>query len=360
MNGEPGNREGLANAALNCAAGLAVFALACTALHWVVPWPHMDEISSKLKYFTQHKDEFDTLFFGSSRVFRGVFPQEFDAAVKQNGGETHSFNLGIDGMMIPESYFWLEKILALKPARLKWVFVELTPLWTKIDADKKETMRAVYWHDWLRTCWVLRDIRENLPPKAKRAAHLLPGKFSSLQQIAELSAMHLALFARNFGNVGRGFDLMREKNGTGRTALDASLEKSSVPLSGALPYFRKDKMAGSELAGYLDSLATLRARAGGHARAGRAFREATDRALGLVRGARAQPVFFIAPTTSPARDFFSGKTVAPLFAFNDPERFALFYQPDHRADYEHLNEKAAREFSALFGAQFGKFLAGKK
>ena len=88
---------------IHCAIGLFAFIAGCLAIHHFTPWPRMNEISEKLAYFSRHKDEFDVLFIGSSRVYRGVVPQVFDATLLSRGIASTSLNLGIDGMNVPES-----------------------------------------------------------------------------------------------------------------------------------------------------------------------------------------------------------------------------------------------------------------
>ena len=104
-----------ASDAIHCAIGLGAFVAGCLALHHAAPWPRMEEVSEKLAYFTRHKDEFDTLFIGSSRIYHGIAPQVFDATLKARGIATTSLNLGIDGMSMPESSCFLEKILEQNP-----------------------------------------------------------------------------------------------------------------------------------------------------------------------------------------------------------------------------------------------------
>src|SRR5713226_6136440 len=81
----------------NCIAGLCAFVVSCQALHCVAGLPRIAQVTPKLEYFAGHKDEFDTLFVGSSRIYHQVMPEVFDEVLRANGREARSFNFGIDG-----------------------------------------------------------------------------------------------------------------------------------------------------------------------------------------------------------------------------------------------------------------------
>src|SRR5207237_944797 len=78
-------QETLVRGLINFAIGVAAFAFTCIGLHAVLPSPNIDEVSDKLRFFAQHKDEFDTLFLGSSRTYHEVSPPIFDQVMRDNG-----------------------------------------------------------------------------------------------------------------------------------------------------------------------------------------------------------------------------------------------------------------------------------
>ena len=43
-----------------------------------------------------------------------------------------------------------DQIRAMKPHRLRYVFIEAAGLRLPVDEDKRDTVRALYWHDWER------------------------------------------------------------------------------------------------------------------------------------------------------------------------------------------------------------------
>ena len=107
-----------------------------------------------------HAAETDTVFIGSSRVFHQFIPRQFDEAMRAAGQPTRSLNLGVDGMVAPESYFAVEDFLSLHP-RLRWVFIELQPIQPRFPKHYDGTIRAWWWHDWKNTLLVVRaSLRE--------------------------------------------------------------------------------------------------------------------------------------------------------------------------------------------------------
>lgn len=306
----------------------------------------MEEVSEKLAYFERHKDEFDTLFIGSSRIYHGIAPQIFDAALK-----TRSLNLGIDGMNMPESSCFLEKILAQKPARLKWVFVELTPFRLSMDENRLETARGMYWHDWTRMKWIASELWHN-ERNSRRKFRWAPKRLLQPLNDIDTAAMHAGLFLRNMGNVGRGYEVLDAAEPAN------SEEFCGPPRYGFLGMDRAEPMSGAELQGYERKLAELRARKINAGDNGWGLRVVTEHASQLIRTAGAEPVFIVASSVSaPPGDWPGQPKDAPVFAYHSPERDAQFYRVDRRADSGHLNTVGAREFTEQLASDFAKHLS---
>ncbi len=145
-------------AACNVIVGLASMAAVATGVRLSLPLPDDGDLAAKWEYFREHKDEFDLLLFGSSTVGRGVVAPLLDEQLARRGLDLRSFNWGIDGMMMFESGYWLERVLALRPARLRWVVVELDD-WVPRRPSNPEfgTERSIAWHGWRQTSQVVRS-----------------------------------------------------------------------------------------------------------------------------------------------------------------------------------------------------------
>ena len=94
------------------------------AIRPLMPTPNEYGFDEKFEYFAEHKDEFDVLAIGSSRVWRGFIPEDFDAEMELRGESLRSYNLGVGGMRVWEMDYLLRQVLALKPAKLRYVFIE--------------------------------------------------------------------------------------------------------------------------------------------------------------------------------------------------------------------------------------------
>lgn len=85
----------------------------------------------KWEYLTNVlREKPDALFWGSSRIYRGIVPSVFDTACGLEN--INSFNLGAPGTNPPESYYLYENFLGqydkLYPeGGLRYAFMELTP-----------------------------------------------------------------------------------------------------------------------------------------------------------------------------------------------------------------------------------------
>lgn len=76
---------------------------------------------AKYDFFKKHKDEFDTVFIGSSRFYRHLDPELFDQLTAK-----HTFNFGVPSCFPPRSNSVFDEIIKLKPAKLENIIFELS------------------------------------------------------------------------------------------------------------------------------------------------------------------------------------------------------------------------------------------
>ena len=84
-------------------------------------------VAPKLHWCEAHKDGFEIVFVGSSRVFHGLSPRIFDQVASASGQRWRSFNLGMDKMGMAQSMAIIRELVATSPRHLKYVFFELEP-----------------------------------------------------------------------------------------------------------------------------------------------------------------------------------------------------------------------------------------
>jgi hypothetical protein len=169
---------------------LAAFVVAAVALSLWAPWPEEYGYAAKMRYFEEHKDEFDVVYLGSSRVFRGIDPRIVDAELAAAGVPCRSFNLAVGGMGAFETDYLLQRIAGMKPARLRWVIFEglaFDP--TFIRTENVHAARTVFWHT---------------PAETKYALQATSRLETSLFDKLSLAVTHLQLLLWKYANYGNG------------------------------------------------------------------------------------------------------------------------------------------------------------
>ncbi len=96
--------------------------------------------AAKMEFLGEQRDSFNVFFFGSSRVYRQVMPDVFDAHTR---GATRSFNLGYRATFNPESYYLLENFIKKKAAQPTYILIELQPFVPIADRNL-HTVRSNY------------------------------------------------------------------------------------------------------------------------------------------------------------------------------------------------------------------------
>jgi hypothetical protein len=328
------------------AGGIAVLALVvtCAVLNRLLPFPEIEVVSRNLRFFLQHRDEFDTIFIGSSRIRHQISPAIFDRTMSAAGLPTRTFNFGINAMVAPEDGYVLERLLGARPRRLRWVFIELDELHSEGFPRTAGTRRLVYWHDGKRTAFVLRAILD---------AGYEEGRFSLLGKLRDVVIpvsghseardrlfFHTALFFKNFANVGRKVDLT---NWIARL-WKAEVFAQELESNGYIPL--RGNMSASESIIYETELqsAVIHARSQFvSASTEHAYRNLVED----VRKTGATPIFVVTPVTTQTKFGFRREAgiAATIMSFNDAAAYPQLYRKETRIDRNRVNSAAAEEFT---------------
>ncbi len=344
--------------------GFVAFFIATYLLGQLIPSPAIPSnivfIGPKYDYYQAHKDEYNTLFFGSSRIYSQVIPEVFDKTAKEKGLALNSYNFGIPAMRAIDSTVLLETVLANPPKNLKWVFFESILDKGYEPIPNARTHRAMYWHDWESTGFAARYILssdESLPNKAVLlSSHFLPFLYHHL-------------------NVGRlfrqmlpsSFSLEEQAVAAEFTATEGfyALSDETAP---ERQQFLNDQQA------YLDSVAVLGSRTADtpwsptvleNSKDSKAYLS-TNKAMLLnriteaVRAAGAEPVFIDPPSLHLENDFPAAQKLGKidrLLTYRDPNRFPQLYTLQNRYDADHLNRAGSEEFTRLIAQDFNHTIA---
>jgi hypothetical protein len=321
--------------ALNFPVALAAFFLMCALIHGRLTLPQVPVISEKLAWFARDRDEYDALFVGSSRFYHQIVPRQFDARVQAaTGRPMRSFNAGCDGVWAPESFFFARQLLALKPAKLRWVFVELMDVNPNFD-ERDPTVRLAYWHDWQHTrmAW----------EKTAEVAQAIP----ALKRW-ELYRGHGTYFFQQWVGMGRGSEALqarlayqKKKNAKPPqwAAEEGFLAEPDTPMQGANLLDFEKRMVGLRKGLPIKKMPPV-------------LTKAVGELIADIQAAGAEPIFVITQTLNPHENFTNVPEGIRLLAFNDPRIYPALYEVDTHYDGWHLNRKGAAIFTDLLADRF--------
>ncbi|MEZ5003658.1 MAG: hypothetical protein R2730_11555 [Chitinophagales bacterium] len=106
-----------------------------------------DIIHAKRDFLKSNNDQINTLFIGSSAMFRHIDPRVFDANINDSLG-IHSFNFGIQAMFPLQSAYIYEHLLEKDSIQLKYAFMDLFEIGNMALAPNAVKKRTHYWYRW--------------------------------------------------------------------------------------------------------------------------------------------------------------------------------------------------------------------
>ncbi len=343
--------------ALKFAGSVGCFAIAlllvCAVSRTVFPiQPETGRLHRKLEYLAAHRDEFNALFLGSSRVFRQISPAIFDAVAAEHGAKLRSFNFGMDGMFAPEDSYVCEQIFKLRP-KFEWVFLEVSTFYGAHVAEPNQSQRVVNWHDWPRTLSFVRSYfqpRKKARNWSKRLATWRERREELAEAWPELIG-HLRCFVLRTVNLGRGATLLNQS--LQRIPPEKSKEDGLVTGDrGYTPISTPIRPA--DLALFKAEFEQWQAKPPRYRPLTAEAQRNMEHMLGLIRAAGAKPVLFTTPVTAPIVFLPKGPKDVPLFDFCDFRKYPDLYKLENRQENAHLNKAGAEVFSRLFAEEWVK------
>lgn len=343
------------SAALRSLGFAAIFiagaALVCSVLGWALPLPEVPQVKEKLEWFRAHRGEYTALFLGTSRVRRGIIPSLFDRLAAEHGVGMRSFNLGVDSLFAPEDGYVLDGALAAEPARLRFVFIELSYFRADFSGQGPETIRAAYWHDWTRTRSVIRRLmmqeRAQIQRPEKRKGDRWSSWSADVVAWAGVVAQHAALFLQRATHLGRGALMLQMAAGV--RAVPDALAPLGPERDGFIPAAPGVVIHGAALEEFQRNLAAaplVRSKP-----LDPVAQENLETMLAKVRAHGARPIILIAPAQG-GLVFRPRREDAPVLDFSDPKEWPELFEPQDRADAGHLNTAGAEVFTRALAARF--------
>lgn len=304
-------------------------------------------LTAKQRHVENAVDQYDAVFVGSSRIYRAFDPLLFEQLTREQGHAIKVYNFGIPGLRPHEMQVVLDDLVAAKPQRLKYVFIEVMEWYPPILNDLKNGDRTVNWHTLsnslsaIQTVWLqpISDA-EKWDQTLCHSSHWLSRLANygrGLQRITQLVwlAEQTETMNRQNGHVstdqerGRYFD--RRRTTFLKKYRDISLKQiSEIDATNA--------QAGSLDTFSLDALLEQR-------------RKLLD--AGLV------PVYVLPNVrwgTPNLHLLQSEGHLDKMLIFNQRSKYPGLYVEEHYFDRGHLNGKGAEIFTKLMAAELGPLI----
>lgn len=333
----------LLNSALFCVA----LAGTCSAIRAALPFPKVLGVYQKWLYYGKHKDEIDAVFVGSSRMYHSVIPPQFDARVKETTGQTlRTFNFAYDAMWPPESLYMVRQILAMKPKKLRWLFLECLNIYPDLPADARDTRRTAYWHDARHTAMALGAVRDM--------------KFEPLHKW-DLATTHCGILLRNWTNQGRGSEWLSFELGVEKRKKDSRWDPPDAWKNDE-GYQPEDDtpLAGAELKKFTTAVEMMRKKSFAPKPMLPSLRGAFADILAEIRAAGVEPIVIVTPTILAYENFEGFPPGTTVWRYHDANEYPAMYDPANRRDPTHLNHAGAKIFTDLLAARFAARLKGEQ
>jgi hypothetical protein len=318
--------------------------------------PREPRVDADYTAFMADKDAYDVLFLGSSRFYRGVIPDVFDKRLGKLGHPLRSYNLGMRGMLPHEVNELLRRVLAERPARLRWIVMELAD-W----APRRKnyfTHRAIAWHDLTETLSAIGTRWREDEPLLTRLDDV---RIQLLQCAARACALGLAA-----EGVRERFDDWTHPDRP--VAVDKDFERllvtrgfapftSAEHRQGATANHRREFQASrDEFLRHAKRLPKLNAAQVPFESFNLPALQAQIEAVGHA----GVSIVYVIPPSYEEVPVLHGLArvghVPRLLAFDDPRSYPEFYQVNRRFDLRHLNQEGAERFSRVLAEGFAQQL----
>lgn len=327
---------------------VVAFVVAASLLNQIIPSPKVPAnvlfVGPKYEYFQEHKDDYDTLFFGSSRVFNQILPDSFDAVAAREGVAVNSYNFGVPAMRAIDSTVFLEQVLANPPQNLKWVFFESVLDKGYEPIPNARTHRSMYWHTWRNTKFAARYILNSNEPWSSKgvllASHLLPTLYHYMNVGRLFNEVLPSEFSEREQYVAGEF-----MANDGYFALDEEdAPKRQLFLQTQDAYVAQVRKLKKLSTDTIDEpvLAVNK-------------RQLLAKVTRIIRDAGAEPIFIEPPSLELEQDFKMAQRlgdIQTLLSYKNPALFPELYQPENRFDADHLNEETSLAFTRMLAKDF--------
>lgn len=320
-----------------------------TPYHWGNPW-----FSTKIQFLEKTKQlEYNTFFFGSSRIYRQINPKLFDSTFNSVSQEKlSSFNLGAPATFNPQSYYLYEKFLISTLSRnAKYCFIELMEVDLLGDYFMHQE-RTSYWQNYSDILFVGKSINSNkqldLKPKIKSGLNY------SVSYIENL--LHLGHFGNQIINSNYYDDKYLGINRDGFFPLDYDYETTENENVKINLYERKQSIV--EKPELIDKR-KLNVLHSYNNISNNYDKINLNRILELIHKSKQKGiklVFILSPRNGNQKLINLSLQIPEMniIDMSNPNSYDLLYNYENSFDVGHLNSKGAVLYSKMLAIEFGK------
>ena len=319
--------------------------------HWGNPW-----FSTKIQFLEKDSQiEYNTFFFGSSRIYRHIDPKVFDSTFNSISEEKlYSFNLGAPSTFNPQCYYLYEKFLSSPlSSTAKYCFIELMEVDLLIDYYMHEE-RTSYWQNYSDILFVGKSVYANNQLGLKRK---LKSGINYLTSFLE-NLLHLGHFGKQIVSENYYKDKYLGPLKNGFFSLDYESKTTKDPFM--VEYFRERKkpiLKKPELIDYrkakiLNSYNNI---------SDTCDRVNLNRISELIQISRQKGIeliFILSPRYGNQKLLNLSRQLPEMniIDVSNPQNYDLLYKYENSFDVGHLNSKGAGEYSKILAVELEKIL----
>jgi len=298
-------------------------------------------LDRKLEDIKKQGSNFDFVFLGSSRVFRGINPAEIDAQASKQGCIIKTYNFGIAGLSMLEQKYILER-LHESGIGIDTVVFEPYSI-TLRDFDNYISDRRRFFYNWGNLAGLLLD-QNTMPDNIKRKVR------------RERLSYLLYAFMREQTGVGRLSYLLFPTQSTSRGTWDSPILRGYRPLDeeSAKKFIMRKRHFVRHVGKFQEEVKKAAINPGARISSGNRFELVLDVA-DTIRDMKIEPAVIFMPKPAYIRhsrnleDRLTSKTteVLPIINMNKPEYYSDLFKTDNFFDSSHLNAHGAMVLAGL-------------
>lgn len=200
---------------------IVVLFIGLQVFDYTVPYYWFNKgVDNKMRFLKKSDKNFNTFFFGSSKVFRHVIPSVIDSLT---GGKTQSFNLGYAATFNPEMYFLVDNFIQKNSFKPIYLFVELQPIRT-IGNVNMHAAESKYYMDYSTCRFVVNSLNASKELSGEKKQEAVKSFYKIyIEKLLKISLIHRYL---EYWVVPRIDTALLGEKRDGFFSLDAELKKN--------------------------------------------------------------------------------------------------------------------------------------